>query len=121
MSREKEGLLSKRAIRMGEIDDLVVKMLDVEEAKADFPNRLLYYRPTTKNDNLPEGELFSFGKYWSALDQWFVRWFGFPNNTHVDKEEGAKITPNPNPPYCEITGCPPVETVEALKRFLGMS
>ena len=32
----KEGILSKRAIRMEEIDDLVVKMLDVEEAKADI-------------------------------------------------------------------------------------
>ena len=33
-----EGELSNRAIRMEEIDDLVVKMLDVEEMNADFPD-----------------------------------------------------------------------------------
>ena len=93
LSREK-GELSKRAIRMEEIDDLVVKMLDVEEAKASFPtfrriNDKDYEKVTGKRAYMIASKDFAY-----EVIEWFVEQFGFPNNTHVDKEEGAKITPN---------------------------
>ena len=63
-----EGELSKRAIRMEEIDDLVVKMLDVEEAKASFPS-ILYPETLPHKGKEP----------WCNPEEaakWFERWFG---------------------------------------------
>ena len=90
-----EGELSKRAIRMEEIDDLVVKMLDVEKMKADYPYRrkdgTIRYQKDGREVYDGNQDQYHLTK---LRDEWFEKWLGALNNTHVDKEEGAKITPN---------------------------
>ena len=110
MSRE-EGELSKRAIRMEEIDDLVVKMLDVEEMKAKFPTyekvaafREEHFLIDQSMDSLFLSILLEWAWKWLHVNIFtfdkrpikpeIEKWFGALNNTHVDKGEGAKITPN---------------------------